>query len=1169
MDTSTAQKAFVRSEEIPYKFLDFFNEEDRRSFSGRDKEITEIVARICQERSFVLYGRSGLGKTSLLLAGVFPGLRERGFRPVYIRLLQSPIQDFRNSLMTELAKSDKSVNAVPTGSMINTAEASAEMNLQAEITEHLRHYSSSAPIVLAFDQFEEFFIRFRGAREERERFIECIRALIYDTTLDIRIVFSLREDYLANLDDMRQALPRLSSNEYRLLPLTAFGTRQAIVQPLLNAGIKFDNRLVSRLVDELAQVNFDPPLMQIICTEVYRVSKQRTQESLRLTEQDLEQVGGLKGIFRRYLDSAIDEIPKAHHLLLRNVLDLLITRENTKRAITREDMLSADFIASSAEVDEVLELLHSHRIIRQQQLGEDVWYELTHERLVEVILDWLQLDREYFEYRVARDLIRNNAKGELFRDRPQTLLAMGAIMDVVGPFKERLRLDHAELDFILFSCIFRKSEQVDYWIQRLGMDDIQTKLAALLAHAHPEMREGAAWTVQRLGQEGKLFVNACLELALHDDNDAVRRHAGKAFGTIANSNDLKKLKQYLNNKQTRRQAIEILADVNEVNRSTKGFSWWQRRRSRKLFERRRFREHAEEIVRKTKDGTIWALGAGVLWTLTTGIILTVSAIWMVVDRPDEWFLSITLTHGIGSVIALLAATLIGWRAARTSARNAAVTSGMNWFRHTSKQLLLTLLFIPVIFFLGMRYIEPMFDTIPGGAIPSVIVIYASLIFLISLVVIIALAKLCSLLVSGFVYFNQYILAGCKRDYQAVAWMLVTSTALPVLITLIVIDVGFRHLGPPVMIALFSVAVISLLVFSVSIGMWRSIGSGNIDNRKIPYFRMTAIATAVISIVILHYHYDLSNTPLWPQRVELKDSETQTLTMQMPRAPVGNFMTKLGFDDHNYHVVTVDWDPQSNFQIHLSGPMVRNVPFLVKDGFSIFARNRENRYEFNQGPHQESVTVHSEELPKSGFVKTNDYTLVGIVPITLDQKSQTWTSEFEIPIPSSWRSKAFNIGIPYTQPLIKFKQNPDMLTPRIKAVVRQAKDQLQVNGLSINSDFDISQYPSSKYEFVQIRAYKGSSVEYAIRSGADSIWALGNEKTWQGKLSITEHQSSKEVYLAPAEKWLEASSSVLVVVTILQEQELEQLYKYLESAQKRATEPAKSRASTILQKLERR
>ena len=67
---------------------------DQRLFFGRSQEIDTLFHRICAARLLVLFGKSGLGKTSLLQAGVFPRLRERAMLPLPMRLNQkgSPLE---------------------------------------------------------------------------------------------------------------------------------------------------------------------------------------------------------------------------------------------------------------------------------------------------------------------------------------------------------------------------------------------------------------------------------------------------------------------------------------------------------------------------------------------------------------------------------------------------------------------------------------------------------------------------------------------------------------------------------------------------------------------------------------------------------------------------------------------------------------------------------------------------------------------------------------------------------------------------------------------------------------------------------------------------------------------------------------------------------------------
>jgi len=223
----------------PYKFLDYFEERDKDKFAGRQRDIDEVLARIARARTFVLFGRSGLGKTSLLLAGIFPGLRQQNSLPIYVRTLKAPLRDLFAAVTYEAE-----------GRTCKTMD---------DLREIVGELSERGPVVLVLDQFEEFFIRFRDRPADRAEFIDGIAEVAHNLDLDLRIVFSLREDFLAELDDFRTTLPELFENEYRLLPLTAFGAREAIVRPLIYFDITYSRSLVTRMIDELSEVGFDPP----------------------------------------------------------------------------------------------------------------------------------------------------------------------------------------------------------------------------------------------------------------------------------------------------------------------------------------------------------------------------------------------------------------------------------------------------------------------------------------------------------------------------------------------------------------------------------------------------------------------------------------------------------------------------------------------------------------------------------------------------------------------------------------------------------------------------------------------------------------------------------------------------------------------------------------------
>lgn len=222
----------------PWPGLLSFPEEAERFFNGRDAERDELVRLVRRDTLTLLYGHSGLGKSSLLLAGVFPVLRRERFLPVYVRLdhaESSPAHDrqLRAALLAACAEHGV------------TAPDSPDEDGTWELLHRAGGFwdAKSYPVtpVLVIDQFEEIFTLGATTPERRGRagrFMEQLGDLIDnhppDTLLDrlseqpdeaahfafsspaYRIVLSLREDYLADLRQLREHTSSTMQNELRL-----------------------------------------------------------------------------------------------------------------------------------------------------------------------------------------------------------------------------------------------------------------------------------------------------------------------------------------------------------------------------------------------------------------------------------------------------------------------------------------------------------------------------------------------------------------------------------------------------------------------------------------------------------------------------------------------------------------------------------------------------------------------------------------------------------------------------------------------------------------------------------------------------------------------------------------------------------------------------------------
>ncbi|MCP4655079.1 MAG: ATP-binding protein [bacterium] len=588
----------------PYKFLDYFtdSEADQRCFAGREREVRELLARITNQRVLVLYGRSGVGKTSLGLAGIFPALRHRGYRPVYVRTLSQPLADLRHAIATEYKLEDASSDG--------------------ELRQLVARAADGGPLVVVFDQFEEFFVRFREEPEQRSAFVEAVMELVHDASLDLTVVFSLRDDYLAELDEFGERLPELFSHRYRLRPLTAFGVRQAISRPLIASGIPYEDAIVSRLLDLLDNFGFDPPVVQIICSELYKEAARRVHgDKPRIELQDLERIGGLEGIFRRYLDAVTAALPAERHLLARLVLDALITRDDTKQAATLKELLHAEFQAEATEVEKVLGLLIMQRLVRRQEREGEVWYELIHERLVQILRDWLDLDREFFEFRQARAFVKTNSESELWHTNPDALLNAGVLTGLVGPHQDRFLFDHRELEFLFRSAVYRQIESVSYWAERLGLSRAGRSIETLMGSKHPGEREGAAVAASQIECSDRDLGKSCLDLALEDPEERVRRAAGLSLAKLASQANIEALRLAVKRKSTRTKALDALTNLHTAGHTLREFSWIRRDLTRWKVRRRTLRECRETCNDRLQSGTINGMFGAIIWTLPWQLLI--------------------------------------------------------------------------------------------------------------------------------------------------------------------------------------------------------------------------------------------------------------------------------------------------------------------------------------------------------------------------------------------------------------------------------------------------------------------------------------------------------------------------------------------------------------------
>ena len=462
-------------ERNPWLGLASFTEETRAYFFGRDEEVAELSRRVQRKLLTVLFGQSGLGKTSILRAGLAPRLRLQGYCPIYVRI------DYGAESPEPAEQIKQAISRAARGSGEWTqAGVAVEGESLWEFLHHrddvLRDDSGATLIpLLIFDQFEEIFTLAQSddsGRARAARFIEELADLVenrppksleakleedesraerFDFARgDYRVLIALREDYLAPLEGLKKAMPSISQNRLRLAPMTGEQALAAVLQPGKHLVTDEVAAAIVRFVAggaELAHAEVEPSLLSLICRELNdtRVAEGRDGISLDLL------AGSHASILSNFYERSLaDQAPAVRQV----IEDELLTSSGFRENIAEERLLSR--LKAVGADPGTLAVLVNRRLLRIEERLDVRRVELTHDVLCGVVRSSRDLRREReareaTERLLAEQRVRElSARHALVRARQIaaacTVLALGAIAAAVIAYFSSQRAHRAELE---------------------------------------------------------------------------------------------------------------------------------------------------------------------------------------------------------------------------------------------------------------------------------------------------------------------------------------------------------------------------------------------------------------------------------------------------------------------------------------------------------------------------------------------------------------------------------------------------------------------------------------------------------------------------------------------------------------------------------------------------
>ena len=428
--------------EYPYKGLNPYTEADADFFFGRDSDRDSIINSLKVRRLTILYGESGVGKSSVLRASVASKLRQeaknnlgqkkkRQFAVVvfppdlpdleknnqlpqkYLSWEDEPIAALKKQIEEDIKKTIPKINKSP------NLNWSFTKTLQKWI-EGFDEQEGCGELFIILDQFEEYFLYHPKEGRAGTFAMEFPRA-VNKLNLRVNFLISIREDSIAKLDRFKDSIPNLFNNYLRIEHLNKGAARAAIVEPVNEynrqhaKSIRVATALVKEVLNQIGQSQDDlksgngkggldkpshkshsrieAPYLQLVMIHIWEEVQKAGLRSLQ-PEILNEKLGGVKKIVKSHLNEAMRSLSESEKDIAASIFQYLVTPSGTKITYPALELAKPTRV-NEMQIATLLEKLSKpeYRIVRPvgslpNQPPEARRFEIFHDVLAQPILDW-------------------------------------------------------------------------------------------------------------------------------------------------------------------------------------------------------------------------------------------------------------------------------------------------------------------------------------------------------------------------------------------------------------------------------------------------------------------------------------------------------------------------------------------------------------------------------------------------------------------------------------------------------------------------------------------------------------------------------------------------------------------------------------------------------------
>ena len=391
----------------PYKGLRAFTRDDAIDFFGRDGLIEELAETmedfltaekpsVPASRLLTVIGPSGSGKSSVVMAGLLPGLR-RGALPgsqewVYLDPIvpgKRPLEALTLALAPRLP--ERSLQSIR-----QDLEDDSARGLHLLATQVVKQ--AGCKVVLMIDQFEELFTQ-ALSEQERQRFIDLLVTAVTEPGGPLMVLLTLRADFYERPMRYTQLSQLIEVHQKSVLPMNPHELRAVIEQPaaLPDVQLLFEGNLVGDLLFEAEGQAGTLPLLEFTLDQLFQL-----RDGHWLTRQAYQQIGGVKGALAKHAESTYESLPSEEHrrlarALFLRLIDPGVTEQDTTRRRAALTELSLPDSEQTKIMREAADTFVAARLLMTNEIAGTTTIEVSHEALIREwtrLADWLREARE-------------------------------------------------------------------------------------------------------------------------------------------------------------------------------------------------------------------------------------------------------------------------------------------------------------------------------------------------------------------------------------------------------------------------------------------------------------------------------------------------------------------------------------------------------------------------------------------------------------------------------------------------------------------------------------------------------------------------------------------------------------------------------------------------------